>query len=141
VPLEKDVVISEAIYEALGQRDARTFFTDFIAAYMAGGPMMSSVVQSALRAVGRSPARLFARLPRALPTVYRDIADGRVEAIDDLSARLVFENVDSRYVSREVYCLIAECQGRAILKSTDHRGSVKVIADVSARRIELISHW
>lgn len=141
LPLDDDVAFAEAAFARLGADAARAFWTDFIVAHLAGSPLVSGATRTALRVLGSTPAALFKWYPKVVPTVYRDVFDVTLAKLTEHEAQVAYENVDARFVSRDVYVLVLECMAQAFLRTTQHAGHVRVESEPSQRRIRLVCRW
>lgn len=89
VPIKVHIDAMDATYRALGSVGSRDFWRG-VQQSSFERPLMKPLIEAALRLYGRNPGSLLRIAPRAISTVFQDIADIRQ---NQEARRLEFENL------------------------------------------------
>lgn len=87
LPVERNLVITRATYDALGQAEADRFFRDHTLASF-HGPILQTMVTSAVRILGLDPVALARWVPKAWHLIFRGCGEWGLEEVTP-GARLV----------------------------------------------------
>jgi hypothetical protein len=80
LPLSLDLQVTQAVYDGLGTAEADRFFRE----HMAGafdGPILQTLVATAVRLFGLDPASFARWVPRAWQLIFREVGQWRVEGL------------------------------------------------------------
>ncbi|MBK9519848.1 MAG: hypothetical protein IPO09_21500 [Anaeromyxobacter sp.] len=89
LPVERNLVITRAVYDALGPAEADRFFRDHTLASF-HGPILKTMVTSAVRILGLAPASLARWVPKAWHLIFRACGEWSLEEVTPGARQVTF---------------------------------------------------
>jgi hypothetical protein len=141
VPVAVNVRATEAIWSELRAGAREAFFRRLGGADF-DSSLLKATVASAIRLFGLHPGKLLRWTPRGWAQVFRDHSRLRSIDVDEVTTRLVFENLPAALVASDAWMHSVAAALEAIYDVTRRPGTSKLVAaDTELRRMELRFSW
>lgn len=140
VPVELDVVVTEALFAEAGEERAREILRENLLVTF-DAPILSSFVAGAMRLLGRDPGRLFGWSAKVWGQLYRDCGAIRFVRDGDHAGRLELEQLPACVAGSRPYLSGMEAAFDAAFALMDVDGAVRLAASDPAGRASFEIAW
>lgn len=142
LPIELDLILTEAVVDALSPQAARSFFHDLTVADLER-PLLKPLVSSSVALYGQDPGGLVRQFPLAWVQLVDSCGEVSVLEHPEGGVLIVFEGLSPALLRRERVWLQAVCASlSALLTVSGKAGAVELTAlDLGRRRAEVRFTW